>query len=133
MNTRPICGAVVSKAHYGETFSDPICRDAPGHSGCHSAQHRDGTLTGFVYVEKRPPILLPDGAPVACSMLIDHGGAQSWTRCRYAATTHLDKGDNDRFTEWRSQHPRALIDLYPYYTARLCDAHHGLLLQMIGD
>lgn len=49
------CGALANPRHYGETFSDPICHQPIGHTGCHIGTSTDGTRTGFHYASPAAP------------------------------------------------------------------------------
>jgi hypothetical protein len=82
-----------------------------------------------------PDLLLDDGAPVTCYMMLRDDAPHFWTRCENNATVALNKSDRSAFDDWRADHPGAIIMLYPSNvdgTGYLCDTHERVLREIIG-
>ena len=81
------------------------------------------------------PILLPDGAPFSCSMMLQVDPPACWQRCEHNATTLIDDDDVARFEAWRGVHRRAPLLLYPrpiVGQVGMCTPHADLLAEVLA-
>jgi len=85
-------------------------------------------------MNKNPEILLPDGEPVHCYFMQRADAPIFWERCENNATYVMDRMDVLAFDEWKSEHPRAIIGLYPASgngCVYLCDKHEEIVLEVL--
>jgi len=80
---------------------------------------------------ERPPLLLPDGAPVRCRFFA-WGERGSTEGCETDATVELSEADREAFRRWAQAHPRAIVGIWPG-RVHLCDTHERIVRECIGD
>jgi len=80
------------------------------------------------------PILLPDGAPFSCYMMLQVDPPACWQRCERNATTWIDDDDVERFAAWRDVHRRSPLLLYPVSLGQvgMCTTHADLLHEVLA-
>lgn len=81
-----------------------------------------------------PDLLLSDGAPVSCMFMFETDPPECWGRCETNATTILVTGERIRWNQWRDEHPKSPILLYPESgngSTYLCDTHVNIIRECL--
>lgn len=74
----------------------------------------------------------PDGAPFACSILLQDDPPRFWTRCEKESSHVLDQKESADLKKWLEENPRAILHVYPGEEVRVCKVHKNTVEDILG-
>ena len=81
-----------------------------------------------------PDLVLPDGEPFSCYVMLQDDAPRFWTRCERNAQHYLTDDEVEMFGDFIIEHPRAIVRLYPAPVngdIGVCVIHHGVIAECV--